>query len=588
MIPDEFLEELKSRSDIAEIVGSYVANLKRMGRNHKACCPFHAEKTPSFIVSQDRQTYHCFGCGVGGGVIDFVMRIERATFPEAVEILAARAGMEVPRQGFAKGADAFKAALYDANKEAAAFYHAMLLSKEGRAAREYLKSRGVTKETVETFVLGFAPDTYSSLSEYLRGKGFDGQVLQAARLVTANGTTDMFRNRVIFPIHDVRGRVVGFGSRRLSDEDKTVPKYINTPETDVYVKGRQLFGLFASKDAIAKASHAVLVEGNVDVIMPYQHGITNIAASMGTALTSDQARLLKRYAKKVTVLYDGDDAGVHAAVRAVDILVEQELETRVARLPAGSDPDGYVRAHGEEGLRILIDAAQDFFDFKVDVLAKEHGIATPKAKDEIARACFSTLRLIGSLVVRDEYLRRLSQVLQVDEAILRREFAKSAANKERATAIASAASQAAAQGVMPHHERYVLRALLTDLTLRQAASGRVRSECFLHPLAHEIAKRLTDVAYVSCGDVERVCEGLPDEAKQAIRAMAVDEDAIDAESLKDSMKRVAAAETFKRFDELTKARDAAKAAGEDITPESLMELSALKRKIDGLIKGDDL
>ena len=587
MIPDEFLEELKSRTDIADVVASYVPGLKRMGRNHKACCPFHAEKTPSFIVSQDRQTFHCFGCGAGGNAISFVMRIERASFPEAVEILAARAGLEVPRQGFSKGADAFKAALFDANKEAAAYYRAMLLSKEGRDAREYLKGRGVTKETVDTFALGFAPDTYSSLSEYLRGKGFDAQVLQAARLVTSNGTTDMFRNRVIFPIHDVRGRVVGFGSRRLSDADKSVPKYINTPETDVYVKGRQLFGLFASKDAIAKSGHAVLVEGNIDVLMPYQHGITNIAASMGTALTGDQARLLKRYAKKVTLMYDGDEAGIHAAVRAVDILVEQELETRVARLPAGNDPDGYVRAHGGDGLTALIEGAQDFFDFKVDVLAKEHGIATPKAKDEIARACFSTLRLISSLVVRDEYLRRLSQMLQVDEATLRREFAKSAANKERPLSFA-AAQQAPTQAAMPHHERYVLRALITDAALRQAAVGRVRSECFLHQLAHEIAVRVTDAAYAASGDVERLCEGLSDAAQQAIRAMAVDEEPIDAESLKDSMKRLAAAETFRRYDELTKTRDAAKAAGEDITPELLMELSALKRQIDGLIKGDDV
>jgi len=586
MIPEDFLDDLKSRTDIAEIVGSYVPGLKRKGRTYMACCPFHAEKTPSFTVSQEKQFYHCFGCGVGGSAIDFVMRMERATFPEAVEILAARAGMEVPRQGLSKGADAFKAALFDANKEAAAFYHAMLMSKEGRGCRDYLKNRGVTKETVEKFQLGFAPDTYSSLAEYLRGKEFDSQVLQGARLVTSNGQTDMFRNRVIFPIHDVRGRVVGFGSRRLSDEDKTVPKYINTPETEVYVKGRQLFGLFASKDAIAKAEHAVLVEGNVDVLMPYQFGITNIAASMGTALTIDQARLLKRYAKKVTVLYDGDDAGVHAAVRAVDLLIEQELETRVARLPKDSDPDGFVRKNGAEALVALIEHAQDFFDFKVDVLAKEHGIATPKAKDTIARAMFTTMRLISSLVVRDEYLRRLSQVLQVDETMLRREFAKSAANKERSTAIATAEPDI--KSAIPHHERYVIRALMNDAALRAAAAAAIEADRFLHPLAREIAVKLLSMAKTPEARIDAICEGLSEEAQKLLRTEAMDPEPIDTVSLKDSMRRLAAADTFRRYDALMRERDAAKAAGEDITPELLKELSDLKRTIDGLIKGEDV
>jgi DNA primase len=307
---EQVLEEIQSKSDIVEIIGSYIP-LRRAGRNYKANCPFHKEKTPSFMISPAKQIFHCFGCGAGGNVFGFVMKMENIDFPEAVRTLAEKAGVKLPsftRSQFETSSYAVQ--IYKTNEMAAAYYRSMLLSTDaGKRAAAYLKNRGISEEAAKKAGLGFAPDEWSGLINYAKGKGVDIAVLERSGLVVpkeGGGHYDRFRNKIIFPIFDIKDRVVAFGARVL---DNSVPKYINSPETEVYVKSRHLYGLNFSVKEVKEKDLCIIVEGYLDFLVPYDMGAGNIAASLGTSLTDSQARLIKRYTKNVVMLYDGDSAG---------------------------------------------------------------------------------------------------------------------------------------------------------------------------------------------------------------------------------------------------------------------------------------
>jgi len=423
MIPQQFIEEVRSRTDVVEVISSYVP-LKRTGRNFKALCPFHGEKTPSFIVSPQKQIFHCFGCGQGGGVFQFVSLIEKVNFPEAVEILAKRLGLAIPYQ---KGRDGkIKTVLYEAMSEAARFFHANLKNnKSAQAHRNYLNKRGIADKTIDKFQLGFAPGGNALLS-HMRKMGFTLQILEKASLVSSTKGTfrDLFCDRITFPIFDVRSRIVGFGARAVKDNPNS-PKYINSLENTLYSKREHLFGLNFSKEDISKVGAAVVVEGYLDMIIPFMRGVRHIVASLGTALTAEQIRLIKRYTSCVILIYDSDKAGQAATLRSIDLLLESDLKAKVVNLPVGYDPDSLVRKKGKGYLEQLLEKRQDFFDYKLNILKEVYDLGSIEGKTKIARQMLATIDKLNSEIQKYEYIRRLAADLEVKEEIMIAEFRSS-------------------------------------------------------------------------------------------------------------------------------------------------------------------
>ncbi len=436
LIPEEIISQIIERCDLAETIGSYIP-LKKAGRNFKANCPFHNEKTPSFVVNPEKQIFHCFGCGVGGNVITFLMKQDRLEFPEAVKILAQKANIILPEdnaQSQPNSNQNLRNAILKINELAAQYFHNILLSektKSAQEAREYLKQRKVSLQTVKDFQLGYALDEWDGLYSYLRKKEIPIELIEKSGLVIAReknqGFYDRFRNRIIFPILDQRGQCRAFGGRileKLDTLDNKSAKYINSPETDVYTKGHYLYGLPLSKNAIVQNDSAVIVEGYMDCLMPYQHGVTNIVASLGTALTTDQIRLLRRYTHNVIFLFDMDPAGQNAMMRSFDTLVEEALTVKVATLKEGSDPDSFIKENGIDAFKERLEKAQDLFDYKLDFLRRQFTDKTIEGKAKISQEMLTTIQKYDNAVIRSEYLKRLAKVLEIDPQALTAETKK--------------------------------------------------------------------------------------------------------------------------------------------------------------------
>jgi len=429
-IPENIIEDILSRVDIVQLIAEYIP-LKRAGRNFRALCPFHHEKTPSFMISPDRQIYHCFGCGKGGNAIGFLIEYERLEFPEAVEALARRTGVVLPAltQQDTKTAS-LTAQLYRVNELACAFYTQILGSHAAGKIKDYLLKRGLRQDSIELFRLGCAPDKWDALISHLRAKDFSLSVLEKAGLILSRkdgGFYDRFRNRIIFPITDIKSRVLAFGARVLPHGEKAgegVAKYVNSPETSVYIKGRNLFGLSFAKEAIRDNDLAVIVEGYLDFIIPFQGGVKNIVASCGTAFTPEQARLLKRYTHNVVVVYDPDKAGELAALRALDIFIEEGMNVRVVSLPEGLDPDLFVRENGIESFRTRINESRNLFDYKLKVLRSRFDDGQIEGRAAISAEMLSTINKFQNAVLKSEYVKRLSEELKVKEDALLHEMAK--------------------------------------------------------------------------------------------------------------------------------------------------------------------
>lgn len=460
-IPDSIVETVLNRVNIVEVVSECIP-LKRAGRNFRALCPFHQEKTPSFMVSADKQIYHCFGCGAGGNVFNFLMQFERIDFPEAVQILAKKAGVAIPENLSydTKESSGVTAQLLKACEGSASFYEGNLGSTSGIQAKDYLSKRGITAETMKMFRLGFAPDKWDSLISHLRNKGVNLSAMEKAGLVIpkeGGGYYDRFRNRVIFPIFDVKARAIGFGARVL---DKTLPKYVNSPETPLYIKGKNLYGLWASKDAIREEDSVVVVEGYLDLITAFQHGVTNVVASSGTALTVDQARLIKRYTHNVIIIYDGDPSGQIATVRALDIFVEEDMHVRVVSLPEGYDPDLFIRKNGIERFKTLIKGAQSLFDYKMSILKSRYDAKDAEGKEKICSEMLPTIQKFRSPVVQSEYLKELAQELKVkEEALLQEAMLLRDTRKGRGFALPSTAGT---QKAIHPVEKFLIKLMLEE------------------------------------------------------------------------------------------------------------------------------
>lgn len=407
--PDAWLDELLAKNDIVSVVSSYV-ELRPKGRRLWGLCPLHGEKTPSFSVSPDKQMFYCFGCHAGGTVIQFIMQMERLSFVEAVKLLANRAGMELPENADDTAMQrerAYKERLYAACKAAARFYMETLLGPDGAPGRAYLAGRGLTSESVKRFGIGYAPAAWDALKTHLLAAGFTQQELLDAGLLVhnteKNSVYDAYRNRVIFPIIGAAGRVLGFGARVLNDDK---PKYINTGDTPIYNKRNNLYGLYLQKGR--RCADLVMVEGYTDVIGLFEAGITNAVASLGTALTVQQARLLKRYTQLVYIAYDGDAAGQNATIRGLDILSHEGIDVRVIVFPDAQDPDEFIRTHGREAFDALKDHALSLNAFKLESMARGYRLTDENDRERYAKeAC----RFIASLqpVEQGRYYAQLAK-----------------------------------------------------------------------------------------------------------------------------------------------------------------------------------
>ncbi|HOY09659.1 MAG TPA: DNA primase [Candidatus Omnitrophota bacterium] len=467
LIPEETIRQILDRVDIVDVISSWVP-LKQTGRNFKAPCPFHHEKTPSFVVNPDKQIFHCFGCGVGGNVISFVMQQEQISFPEALRLLADRCGVAIP-QAYTAGSSKEKLrdqAIYVCGL-AAQFYHGQLVSSREESAREartYLKARGIDLEQVRKFQLGFAPDRWDVLLEFLRTKDVTLGQMEAAGLIiprqNKSGYYDRFRNRIVFPIFDKRGRCIAFGARSLDKESSA--KYINSPETLLYTKGHHLYGLNWARETISKEDLAVVVEGYVDFITPFSAGIQNVVASLGTALTVEQVRLLNRHTTNVLLLYDSDVAGEQAMMRSLDMLVEEGMNVRVVTLSDGDDPDSFLRKYSPAAFRERLSRAETLFDFKLRVLRLRHDSVSIEGRARISAQMLETVSKFKNAVVQAEYLRQLAVALHLSEEALRFEMNKMAAGPSRPGKEAQPPKSVTAAVPVRPVERDMLRLLLNE------------------------------------------------------------------------------------------------------------------------------
>jgi DNA primase len=438
-IPSETIEQIAAANDIVEVIGSYFP-LKRAGANFKALCPFHQEKTPSFMVSPSRQTFHCFGCGAGGSVFRFVVDYEHVDFPTAVRKLAARAGITVVEKSGGRGAGdeerqrELRQRLLKLHAEAAQWFHENLIKREvGKAAREYLRSRGITVEIAKRWQLGYAPDEWDAFGSWARSRGYDVRDLIASGLVKvkedsdstgsqrsvsaqgpalATASYDRFRGRIMFSICNDVGEVIAFSGRLLQDKEGAA-KYLNSPETALFRKGSVLFGLDKSKRALIEADCAVVCEGQLDLISLFESGITNVVAPQGTAFTEAQARILKRFVNEVVLCFDADAAGQKAAERSLDPLLQNDLIVRVAEIPAGEDPDSLIRREGKTDFEKRMADARDFFDYWIERETASVDLNSLSAKMEVARTLAETISHVHDPVMRGEVISKISARLAV-------------------------------------------------------------------------------------------------------------------------------------------------------------------------------
>lgn len=485
-ISQNIIDEIRDKADIVEILSSYIP-LKRAGRNFKALCPFHHEKTPSFMISPDKQIFHCFGCGEGGNVFNFVMKYERLNFRETLEVIAKKAGYNIPADTAEHKEKSLINKLFDVNELAASFFHFNLL-KGGSAvvARDYLNQRAVNQKAIEEFRLGFSLPGWESFIVFAGKKGFSEQILEKAGLVVKGEKGryyDRFRNKLMFPITNIQGKVIGFGSR-VFNEKSSEPKYINSPETDIYRKRKTLYGLNLAKNHIAKEDAVIITEGYFDVITPYQWGVRNIAGCLGTSFTQEQAHVLKRYTQNVVLLFDADSSGEAATLRGLDILIEEGLSVKIACLPAGYDADKLVREKGIDSFNRVIKNSKNLFDYKLDLLKEKYPVDLIENKVRIAEEILPTIKKIENSVLKSAYIRRLAQEITVPETALLEEMKK--IKQAEFSLHKNLKPENVKQQKIPAAEKMLLRLMLEDSAVIDEIEKNLEVLEFEYDLARKI------------------------------------------------------------------------------------------------------
>ena len=484
-IPSEKIDQVRNASDITDIISGYLS-LRPQGKNLFGLCPFHHEKTPSFSVNPELQIFRCFGCGAGGNVFTFVMRIEKLTFPESVKFLAKKAGIEVVEDESHIENLREKEALYYANKLAAEFFKRTLLEEtNAEPARDYLAKRGIDRSMIDRYDIGYAPDQWDGLIKWAKQKSLSIEVLKKAGLIIHKEETDShydrFRGRITFAIHNAGGQVVAFGARRIV-EDKT-PKYINSPETEIYQKRQILYGLYWARDAIRKKNHIVIVEGYTDLTSLVKVGIGQVVATLGTSLTEDHARLMRRYTTVAILLFDSDSAGSAAALRGADILLESGFEVKIATMPAGEDPDEFARAHGATAVETLLKSAKPLLDFRIERLHSPELSQNSVQRSQATRELLATVARIHDPIQRSFVVQDLANRLHMDENVLWREMPQVRPN--RRTAFKEETSDDAHDPYLKSRrgraEMMLIKVMLLHPSLAAAIMSVITYDHFRHP-----------------------------------------------------------------------------------------------------------
>lgn len=538
LIPDDVIDEIQARVDIAEWIGRYVP-LKRAGRHFKAVCPFHKERTPSFHVNTDKQIFHCFGCGVGGNVFGFLMQHDRLSFPEAVRQVAEHTGVPIPEQA-SHEADGRLEKLIALMEKICGYYERRLADpKYGAVGRAYLDKRGITEASRKAFRLGLAPAGWDGLLKAAQATQVSQQLLEEAGLVLKGSRSfyDRFRNRLIFPIMDARSRVVGFGGRSLDGQD---PKYLNSPETPIYYKGRQLYGLAQAKDAIVRQRAVIVVEGYFDCVNLVQGGFTNVVSPLGTALTVEQVRLLKRYTTSVILAFDPDVAGELATLRGIDLLVEAGLEVRVARLPQGVDPDEFLKVRGTEAMAQVLQASISIFDFLVSVAQRRFPMKTTETRVQAAQFILPTLARVPDAMLRSEYVRLLADRLQLDEAAVVEEM-KKAGPRQVLPAYRAPKPAQRAKGATQGAERLLVGLVVEEPARWERISKELPREAITDATLARIVRVIEETAIRGSVRAAQVVSHLTDEGLGSLVAALVEEAqtvAYPEEALQDCLQRL--------------------------------------------------
>ena len=499
--PPAFIDELVARNPIEDVVGQYV-NLKRSGANLFGLCPFHGEKTASFSVAPDKGIYYCFGCHKGGGAINFMMELEGLSYPDAVRALAKRAGMEVPEDEQYQSRYRQQERLWALMKEAARYFHAQLYSPAGAEGLAYAQKRGMPKATLTTFGIGFAPNTWSGLTDAMKKKGYTDQELIDAGLVSQKGNRifDRFRNRLMFPIIDVRGNIIGFGGRVMDD---STPKYLNSPETLIFNKRKNLFGLNLAKKS--KLGYLILVEGYMDAIALHQYGFDCAVASLGTSLTEEHAVLLSRYTEQVVLIYDGDEAGQRATRRAIPMLEKAGIGVKVLKMRDAKDPDEYLKKFGADKFKLLLEESSNRVEYQINAIAKKYDLRVDEQRIKFIQEAAELICTLGSPVQREVYSGRVAQAasismeamkLEVNKAFKRR-IAREKKQQEKIDLAPVQALQPKSRAIRYHNvksamaEETVLALLLKDPSL-MPQTHKLTQESFSCELLGRIYSQLKD------------------------------------------------------------------------------------------------
>jgi len=533
-IPEEIINRVRDSVSVVDLVSRYLS-LKKTGANFKALCPFHKEKTPSFTVSPSRQTFHCFGCGKGGNVFHFVMAMDRVSFPEAVRSLAKETGIEVPdsRRPLDGPDRDQRSKLYEANRRAAEFYARQLAGPAGRAARDYVRDRGISDDLAERCMLGYAPDAWDALLGAAAPAGVGQPLLVRAGLAIARnnspGAYDRFRNRLMFPIFDTQDRVVGFGARAMGDDDV---KYLNTPETPIFSKGKHLYGLNWARRSIVDTKRAAVVEGYTDVLMAHQHACEAVVATLGTALTREHIRLLRRFAERVDVVFDADPAGRQAAERSMELFVNEGagelvaagLDVRIVTLEAGQDPCDLIAEQGPEAFGRALDAAVDVFSHKIRAVERREDVQTIEGKTRAADEVLGLAALIPNAVGRElrvaAVIRMLADAFDIDDAALRARFGQ--IERRRRTGATPREEPPRAAPAYDPTERGILEELLTVPDAAPDVFDRLHADDFANERLAALYEAMRGL-YESDGTInaERLLDRLDDPDAAALVSAAL-------------------------------------------------------------------
>ncbi len=483
-VSNEFIEEVRSRNDIVAVAGEYI-NLKKSGRNYNALCPFHNEKTPSFMVSPEKQIFHCFGCQLGGNVFTFIMKLENLSFMEAVEKLAKRVGLTVPAAARSREAaekNKEREGLYAANELAAKYYEYCLKElSEAKIAQSYLQQRGLSAEIIKKFRIGYAPQSGDKFLKAALSKGLKAEVLQKAGLLNYNGSRyyDYFRGRVIYPITDAKGKVVAFGARTLDDTKQ--PKYLNSAETPLFTKSKLLYGLNLASNAIRKTGQVLLLEGYMDVIACHQFGLENSIASMGVALTPEQIELVKRYCGKIVIIYDSDQAGVAATLRGLDLLVDSGLEVKVAVQTAAKDPDEFLHKQGGEAFEAIVQKALSLIEYRLEQSILLADLKTVQGKVFVVNELLPLIARIRNIVEQKSEVHRLAQRLNLNEETLFSQLEKIADKGFRKKVSQSIQEETTAENGFIKAQHNLIQLFLSDASVYQQWHDQVSPDDITDP-----------------------------------------------------------------------------------------------------------